>query len=503
MNVTSEIRQRTPPPIAVGLVAAAGSAAALVATYWDDSWHTDKGRDEFAIPPHLLLYAGVGVASLAVGLWGLLAWRRCGWGAAGIRHVLGQPGLLLAGLGGVTTLASAPVDAAWHERFGRDAVLWSPPHLAAVAGTLALAVGLLAGLRWARGTGAGTARLLAAAAVIGTLQVPVLEYDSDVPQFATLWFLPVAALGVCVAIALLQDLLPGRWSATSAAGIYTLLRAGTVALLAGLGFSLTAVPPVAVVMAAVAVMTAWPLGARLVAAGALTPVLWWPALRLQADVTTIVPASELPASVVLGAAAGALVALAHGDLLMKRRPLTPAGVAATATGILLVTTFAAIPPVWAHDPGQGEAVQSGTLTVTRGTRTATLTMELTQPCALEPVATVARRAGTTVSGPLLARDVEGRCTLSGRVEGLSAGRWFVYAQARGPRGEALEAWLPVRAEESVTESRPLYVAPAADGTGARDVAGATLLTIVAALLVTCLRVARRVAAEVDRPRPST
>lgn len=39
---------------------------ALFATYWDDSWHTDKGRDEFAIPPHLLLYGGVALTSLAV-----------------------------------------------------------------------------------------------------------------------------------------------------------------------------------------------------------------------------------------------------------------------------------------------------------------------------------------------------------------------------------------------------------------------------------------------------
>ena len=119
--------------------------AALVATYWDDSWHTDKGRDEFAIPPHLLRYGGVALASLAVAAWGLLAWRRAGWGLNGLRQVLSEPALLLAGIGGMTTLASAPLDNFWHEAYGRDAVLWSPPHLLAVAGVIALAVGLLAG----------------------------------------------------------------------------------------------------------------------------------------------------------------------------------------------------------------------------------------------------------------------------------------------------------------------------------------------------------------------
>jgi hypothetical protein len=123
MNITRERRNVTTAPVPVGLVAAGGSAAALFATYWDDSWHTDKGRDEFAIAPHLLLYGGVLVASLAVAAWGLLAWRRAGWGAAGVRAVLGQPALLLAGIGGATTLLSGPVDNAWHEAFGRDAVV--------------------------------------------------------------------------------------------------------------------------------------------------------------------------------------------------------------------------------------------------------------------------------------------------------------------------------------------------------------------------------------------
>jgi hypothetical protein len=36
----------------------AGSAG-LFATFWDDAWHTDLGRDQATIPPHLLLYASM------------------------------------------------------------------------------------------------------------------------------------------------------------------------------------------------------------------------------------------------------------------------------------------------------------------------------------------------------------------------------------------------------------------------------------------------------------
>ena len=53
--------------------------------------------------------------------------------------------LQLAAAGGTVTLATLPVDGAWHAAFGRDAVLWSPPHMLAVFGGLALLVGFLTG----------------------------------------------------------------------------------------------------------------------------------------------------------------------------------------------------------------------------------------------------------------------------------------------------------------------------------------------------------------------
>jgi hypothetical protein len=74
------------------------------------------------------------------------------------------------------TLASAPIDAAWHAAFGRDAVLWSPPHLLGVFGTLVLLVGMLAGTR------PGTRPWLPAAAgalLLGSAVVPVLEFETE------------------------------------------------------------------------------------------------------------------------------------------------------------------------------------------------------------------------------------------------------------------------------------------------------------------------------------
>ena len=119
----------------LALVVVAGSAG-LFATYWDDAWHTDLGRDQATIPPHLLLYAVVAAC-------GLSALRR----SRSLAAVLRQPPLLLVAAGGTVTLAALPIDAAWHAAFGRDAVLWSPPHMLAIFGSLALLVGLLGAAR--------------------------------------------------------------------------------------------------------------------------------------------------------------------------------------------------------------------------------------------------------------------------------------------------------------------------------------------------------------------
>lgn len=497
MSVSDSLPIRINLPVRLGLLGAVGFVAAEVATYWDDSWHTDKGRDDFFIPPHALLYGGVLLASLAIAAWGVLAWRAAGWKWSGIGAALRDPALRLAGIGGFTTLASAPIDNWWHVSFGRDAILWSPPHLAAVAGTFALVVGLLAGLRDATGRGAGTARLFAGAGVIGSLQVLVLEYDSGVPQLSTVWFLPVATLALCVAAALLDDLLPGRWEPSKAALVYTVLRAGTVALLAALGFSLTVIPPVLPLLLVMGALAGLPLGVRLVLLGALSPLVWWPILNLQSTVTTTVPGDQMPAAIVLGIAAGLLVALLHGDVRLKPSSgMVRATLVLALLGIVLVKT-----PVsaWAHDPGQGKEVDEVTLTVTRSSDVARLQMVLPGDCqGFQPVRVAARRAGQTLSGDLrISEGNDGKCKATGTVGGLTAGRWFVYAEMHDPRGSAVEAWLSVKDGDSVTETRSLYQPPVPQETSStQSTIGGLLVAAILGILVLVLRLSRRLKLDV-------
>jgi len=195
------------------LMATTGLLIALFGVYWDDSWHTDKGRDSLMSAPHLVLYIGVGVAVSVTALWG---WRGRG---DGWQESASSP-VGMAVVGAAVTLGSAPVDEWWHSTFGRDAVLWSPPHLLAVIGTLALGTGILlviaAGVDGlSRRFGLGML-VLSSAAVVGGWQVLVLEYDTDVAQFSALWYLPVLAGALMAAALTVQAAVsvpaPSTWS---------------------------------------------------------------------------------------------------------------------------------------------------------------------------------------------------------------------------------------------------------------------------------------------------
>src|SRR5262245_40853136 len=99
-------------------------------TSWDVHWHATVGREEFWIPPHLVLYAGT---ILAVG--GAVAGLTLAWldrEAGGLRDSA-SVGLWVTAVGALWFLASAPFDDLWHRLYGIDVTIWSPPHLSLIA----------------------------------------------------------------------------------------------------------------------------------------------------------------------------------------------------------------------------------------------------------------------------------------------------------------------------------------------------------------------------------
>jgi hypothetical protein len=122
-------------------------ACSVVGGLWDISWHETVGRDSFWTPAHLLIQAcgilsGLGCGYLildttfrknsplraySVSLWGFrgpLGAFLCAWGAVGM-------------------ITSAPFDNWWHNAYGLDVKILSPPHILLALGMTGIRFGTL------------------------------------------------------------------------------------------------------------------------------------------------------------------------------------------------------------------------------------------------------------------------------------------------------------------------------------------------------------------------
>ncbi len=116
---------------------------------WDRNWHDLVGRDRFWIPPHIMMYSGlggVGVVALILILVDSFRYQRGKSGVddsstANVFWLFHAPlGYIMVGFGAFVDLLAAPFDNYWHQLYGIDVTLWSPFHLMGTFG------GVLAGL---------------------------------------------------------------------------------------------------------------------------------------------------------------------------------------------------------------------------------------------------------------------------------------------------------------------------------------------------------------------
>lgn len=114
---------------------------------WDISWHVSIGRDTFWTPAHLLIYlcgilAGFGSAALILGTTFRkdAPLRTASVSMWGFRGPLGA---FVAAWGGTAMLVSAPFDNWWHDAYGLDVKVLSPPHVVLILGVLAIKFGAL------------------------------------------------------------------------------------------------------------------------------------------------------------------------------------------------------------------------------------------------------------------------------------------------------------------------------------------------------------------------
>lgn len=125
------------------------SALAVTATsfglYWDISWHMSIGRDTFWTPAHLGIHFGAVVAGISSVF--LILSTTFGKGrelrATSVRMwgFYGPLGAFVSLWGGLAMLTSAPFDDWWHNAFGLDVQIMSPPHVVLILGIFTLGLG--------------------------------------------------------------------------------------------------------------------------------------------------------------------------------------------------------------------------------------------------------------------------------------------------------------------------------------------------------------------------
>src|SRR5215471_15598081 len=124
-----------------------GGTFIAIGILWDISWHRTIGRDTFWTPAHMAIYFG-----------GLLGGLTCGWlvlrttflatqqqKAAAVRlwGFRGPLGAWVTIWGALAMLTSAPFDNWWHDAYGVDVKILSPPHTVLALGMWATVLGAL------------------------------------------------------------------------------------------------------------------------------------------------------------------------------------------------------------------------------------------------------------------------------------------------------------------------------------------------------------------------
>jgi hypothetical protein len=222
-------------------VSVLGVTSAMIGVHWDISWHRSIGRDTFWTPPHIAIYlcgviAGISSAYLILATtFGRLPAVRASsvrmWGFHG------PLGAFVTAWGGIAMLVSAPFDDWWHNAYGLDVKILSPPHTVLAAGVLAIEIGALMLVLGYMNRAHGEERqrlswlyLYLGSMIVVVFQILTMEHTGHVLQH-TAWFYISVAIAVptsLIGVAIASD---RRWSATIVASAYMLFTASLIWIL--------------------------------------------------------------------------------------------------------------------------------------------------------------------------------------------------------------------------------------------------------------------------------
>jgi len=208
-------------------------ASVCIATglYWDISWHETIGRDSFWTPAHLLIQFGALLGAFG-SAWVIMRTTFGGDSEARANsvNVLGfraPLGAFIAAWGGGAMLTSAPFDNWWHEAYGLDVKIISPPHILLALGIAGIMWGgaILAMSYLNRATGPERTRLQRILLFIGGFIIVQgmtlkLEYTNRVLLHSAISYM-VIGIGTLLLLEGLARVSGHRWARTIMTGVYS------------------------------------------------------------------------------------------------------------------------------------------------------------------------------------------------------------------------------------------------------------------------------------------
>jgi hypothetical protein len=230
---TSQVRTRA-ESIPWYLWASVVSTACIsIGLYWDISWHMTIGRDTFWTPAHLLIQFGAVLAGICAGY--LILTTTFGHGreardsSVRIMGFLGPLGAFITAWGAIAMVVSAPFDNWWHNAYGLDVKIISPPHQILGFGIEGIGFGCAILIVGAMNRAEGVLRtrlewlLLALGGLILThSMMGRLEYTDRATMHGAVMYLALA-IGPPFVLEAFARPAGARWGRTAVAGIYTFL----------------------------------------------------------------------------------------------------------------------------------------------------------------------------------------------------------------------------------------------------------------------------------------
>ncbi len=141
----TEVRTATTPWVLYAVLFS--STCIVVGLIWDISWHMTVGRDTLWTAPHVLEQIGASVAGLACG-WLVLKTTFAGSADQRAQSVRfwgfrGPLGAWICIWGALAMIGSVPFDNWWHNAYGLDVRIVSPPHVVLIMGMMAIQLGAM------------------------------------------------------------------------------------------------------------------------------------------------------------------------------------------------------------------------------------------------------------------------------------------------------------------------------------------------------------------------